>query len=43
VFDSDKIDYIRGLDINITTSANNAKEGFALLKSLHFPFIEKNA
>jgi large subunit ribosomal protein L5 len=39
--DYDKIDSIRGLDINITTSANNEKEGFALLKALHFPFIEK--
>merc|ERR1712178_456911 len=40
--DYDKIDSIRGLDINITTSANNIKEGFALLKALRFPFIEKN-
>lgn len=39
--DYDKIDIIRGLDISITTTANNAMEGFALLKSLHFPFIEK--
>jgi len=40
--DYDKIDTIRGLDINITTSANNALQGFALLRSLHFPFIEKD-
>jgi len=39
--DYDKIDIIRGLDINITTSANNISQGFALLKALHFPFIEK--
>lgn len=39
--DYDKIDVIRGLDISITTSAGNINEGFALLKSLHFPFIEK--
>merc|ERR1712196_238957 len=39
--DYDKIDAIRGLDINITTSASNISQGFALLKSLHFPFIEK--
>merc|ERR1712151_1175610 len=39
--DYDKIDVIRGLDICITTSANNISQGFALLRSLHFPFIEK--
>ena len=39
--DYDKIDIVRGLDINITTSASNVYQGFALLKSLHFPFIEK--
>jgi large subunit ribosomal protein L5 len=39
--DYDKIDIIRGLDISISTSADNAFQGFALLKSLHFPFIEK--
>merc|ERR1711937_368017 len=39
--DHDKIDIIRGLDISITTSANNVFQGFALLKSIHFPFIEK--
>merc|ERR1712100_14724 len=39
--DYDKIDIIRGIDISITTSANNINEGFALLRSLHFPFIEK--
>jgi len=40
--DYDKIDIIRGLDISITTSAININQGFALLKSLHFPFIEKD-
>merc|ERR1711990_1049598 len=40
--DYDKIDIIRGLDISITTSAVNINQGFALLKSLHFPFIEKD-
>jgi len=39
--DYDKIDIIRGLDISISTSANNIFEGFALLKSFHFPFAEK--
>lgn len=39
--DYDKIDTIRGLDISISTSASNIFQGFALLKSLHFPFIEK--
>merc|ERR1712224_858008 len=39
--DYDKIDSIRGLDISITTTANNVFHGFALLKSLRFPFIEK--
>jgi large subunit ribosomal protein L5 len=35
--DYDKIDVIRGLDICITTSAKNNKEGYALLKALNFP------
>lgn len=39
--DYDKIDTIRGLDISISTSADNTVQGFALLKSLGFPFIEK--
>lgn len=39
--DYDKIDIIRGLDISISTSADNTVQGFALLKSLGFPFIEK--
>lgn len=37
----DKIDSLRGLDININTTANNVSQGFFLLKSLRFPFIEK--
>ena len=35
--DYDKIDKIRGLDISITTSANNDEEGLALLKEFNFP------
>ena len=34
----DKINEIRGLDISITTSARNSKEGLALLTALKFPF-----
>ncbi|HVE44695.1 MAG TPA: 50S ribosomal protein L5 [Gammaproteobacteria bacterium] len=37
----DKIDAIRGMDINITTSAKNNKEAFALLQAFRFPFKEK--
>lgn len=36
--DYDKIDRIRGLDITITTSAKNNKNGFALLSCFNFPF-----
>ena len=34
----DEIDTIRGLDITISTSANNAEEGRALLEAFNFPF-----
>ena len=34
----DQIDAIRGLDITITTSANNPEEGRALLEAFNFPF-----
>ena len=34
----DKIDKLRGLDITITTTAQNDDEGRALLNALHFPF-----
>ena len=34
----DEIDAIRGLDITISTSANNADEGRALLEAFNFPF-----
>lgn len=34
----DKIDKLRGLDIAITTTANNDDEGRALLSALRFPF-----
>lgn len=36
--DYDKIDALRGLDITITTTANNDDEGRALLTALRFPF-----
>jgi large subunit ribosomal protein L5 len=36
--DYDKIDSIRGLDIVITTSAQNDEEGHALLRAFNFPF-----
>ena len=34
----DKIDAIRGMDIVITTTARNDREGRALLESFNFPF-----
>jgi len=34
----DKVDKIRGLDITITTSAENDEEGRALLSAFSFPF-----
>lgn len=36
--DYDKIDTIRGMDITITTTAQNNEEGLALLKLFEFPF-----
>lgn len=36
--DYDTVDAIRGLDITITTSASNDKEGHALLSAFNFPF-----
>ena len=36
--DYDKIDKLRGLDITITTAAQNDKEGRALLTAMRFPF-----
>ena len=38
--DYDKIDRIRGLDINITTSAATDDEGRALLRAFNFPLRE---
>lgn len=35
--DYDKIDAIRGLDITISTTAQNDEEGYALLKAFNFP------
>jgi large subunit ribosomal protein L5 len=34
----DEIDALRGMDIVITTTARNAKEGRALLEAFNFPF-----
>lgn len=39
--DFDKIDAMRGMDITITTTARNDKEGLALLKAFDFPFKSK--
>ena len=36
--DYDKIDKIRGLDITVTTTAENDEHGLALLKAFNFPF-----
>ena len=36
--DYDKIDTLRGLDITITTTAQNDDEGRALLTAMRFPF-----
>lgn len=36
--DYDKIDKLRGMDIVITTNAQNDDEGRALLTALNFPF-----
>ena len=38
--DVDKIDRVRGMDINVVTSATNDDEGRALLRGLGFPFKE---
>jgi len=38
--DYDKIDKIRGLDINITTSAKTDDQGRALLRAFNFPLRE---
>ena len=36
--DYDKVDRLRGLDINITTTAKTDEEGRALLAAINFPF-----
>ncbi len=36
--DYDKVDRLRGLDINITTTAKTDEEGRALLTAINFPF-----
>jgi large subunit ribosomal protein L5 len=38
--DVDKIDRVRGMDINVVTTASNDDEGRALLRALGFPFKE---
>ena len=38
--DVDKVDRVRGMDINVVTSATNDDEGRALLGALGFPFKE---
>lgn len=38
--DYDKTDRIRGLDINITTTAKTDEQGRALLSAFNFPFRE---
>ena len=38
--DVDKIDRVRGMDINVVTSATSDDEGRALLRALGFPFKE---
>ena len=37
----DNIDSVRGLNVTITTSANNDEEAYWLLKEMGFPLIEK--
>ena len=39
----DKIDKIRGLDVNIVTTARTDDEGRALLRAFNFPFREQGA
>lgn len=39
--DTDAVEKIHGLEVVITTTAENPKEGHALLKGLGFPFREK--
>jgi large subunit ribosomal protein L5 len=36
--DYDKVDAIRGMDITITTTAKDDREGRALLEAFNFPF-----
>lgn len=41
--DTDAVDQLHGLQVNITTTAENREEGLALFKALGFPFINKKA
>ena len=38
--DQDRIDFVRGMDITVVTTATNDDEGRALLRQLGFPFKE---
>src|SRR6201987_4057315 len=40
--DYDAVDQVRGLDITITTSAQNDEESFALLEAFGMPFAKEN-
>ena len=40
--DQDRIDFVRGMDITVVTTAKTDDEGRALLKLLGFPFKEEN-
>ena len=40
--DIDKIDFPRGMDITVVTTAVNDDEGRALLRELGFPFKKNN-
>ncbi len=41
--DFDKVDTVRGMDICITTTAQNNEEGIELLRAFGFPFKEKKS
>ena len=40
--DSAAVQYQQGMNITISTTANNKEEGFALLKGFNFPFRDQN-
>ena len=39
--DYDKVDKLRGMDITVSTTAKNNKEGELLLRAMKFPFKER--